>query len=337
MARIVRFAQNGGPEVLRLVDEVPAAPGAGEIRLKVEAIGLNRAEVMFRSGLYLEEPQFPSRLGYEAAGIVDAVGPDVAGFKIGDRVSTLPAFSIGRYGVYGDSAIVPAHAALACPDTLSFPQAASIWMQYVTAWGALVHHGRVGPSDIVVVTAAASSAGLAAIQVARDHGATVVATTRTPDKRERLLECGADHVVVTASERIADRIRAIGDGRGATLVFDAVGGPLMEDIMDATAPGGTIIEYGFLAGAPTPYPAFPAVAKGLTVRGYTLFEICNAPDLLERCLDYVRDGLAEHRLVPVIDRIFPLAQIVEAHRYMEASAQVGKIVVVPWPQGWHPC
>lgn len=179
------------------------------------------------------------------------------------------------------------------------------------------------------MTAAASSAGIAATQVARDHGATVIATTRTPDKRDRLLKEGAQHVVVTGNENLAERVNAITSGKGATLILDAVGGPLMDDLAAAAAPGGTIIEYGFLSGAPTPYPAFPAVAKGLNLRGYTLFEIARNTELLSDCLAYVRKGLEEGRLTPVIDRTFRLDEIVDAHRYMEASGQIGKIVVLP--------
>jgi NADPH2:quinone reductase len=344
VARVVRFSQTGGPEVLRLFEETPADPGPGEVRLKVEAIGLNRAEVMFRSGAYLEAPQFPSRLGYEAAGVIDAVGPGAEGsgaegsgaegsgaegLEIGDRVSTLPSFSMGKYGVYGDVAIVPARAALAYPANLSPEQAASIWMAYVTAWGALVHIGGVSAADAVLVTAAASSVGLAAIQVARDHGATVIATTRAADKRDRLLREGADHVVVGGGETLAESVLAITGGKGARLIFDPVGGPLMEELANAAAPGGTIIEYGFLSGAPAPYPAYPCVAKGLTLRGYVLFEIARNPGLLGECLAYVRKGLADGRLAPVIDRTFRLDEIVEAHRYMEASRQIGKIVALP--------
>ncbi len=119
MPKIVRFYQTGPADVLKLEEVPQSEPGEGEVRLKVEAIGLNRAEVMFRQGQYLETPLFPSRIGYEAAGIVDAVGPGVAGIKIGDRVSTIPSFSVGKYGVYGESAIVPAYSVAGYPDTLS--------------------------------------------------------------------------------------------------------------------------------------------------------------------------------------------------------------------------
>jgi NADPH:quinone reductase-like Zn-dependent oxidoreductase len=138
MARVVRFHRIGGPEVLQIDNIDVPAPGSGEVRINVKALGLNRAEAMFRSGTYLEQPRLPSRLGYEAAGIVDAVGPSVTAFKPGDAVSTIPAFKQGRYGVYGDVAIVPAAAVAKHPASLSWTEAAAIWMQYLTAYGALI-------------------------------------------------------------------------------------------------------------------------------------------------------------------------------------------------------
>ena len=156
MPRVIRFHETGNADVLRIEDLPLAEPGEGEVRLKVEAISLNRAELMFRQGQYLEDPVFPSRLGYEAAGIVDAVGPGNGDIRIGDRVSTIPAFSMGEYGVYGESAIVPVHAVAPYPNHLSPAEGASIWMQYLTAYGALIDIGQLKQSDTVVITAASS-------------------------------------------------------------------------------------------------------------------------------------------------------------------------------------
>src|SRR5579883_3058402 len=116
MPKIVRFEKTGSADVLQIFDEPPAQPGDGEVRIRVEAIGLNRAEVLFRQGLYLEKPEFPARIGYEAAGVVEALGSGVKGFKIGDKVSTIPSFQMSKYGVYGESAIVPAQALAHYPE-----------------------------------------------------------------------------------------------------------------------------------------------------------------------------------------------------------------------------
>jgi NADPH:quinone reductase len=194
MPRVVRFHQTGGPEVLQIETIDVPPPGAGEVRIAVKALGLNRAESMFRLGQYLEQPTFPARLGYEAAGTVEAVGPGVTGLKSGDAVSTVPAFSQNQYGVYGDVAIVPAAAVAKHPPSLSWTEAAAIWMQYLTAYGALIEMARLGAGDTVLIPAASSSVGIAAIQIASMVGATPIALTRKHDKRAALTKLGAAHV-----------------------------------------------------------------------------------------------------------------------------------------------
>ena len=323
----MRFHETGGAEVLKLDDLPLANPGKGEVRLKVEAIGLNRAEIMFRKGQYLETPQLPSRLGYEAAGVIDAVGSKVADLHIGDQVSSIPAFSMGQYGVYGESAIVPAFAVAKYPDKLSAVEGASIWMQYMTAFGALIHYGRIQKNDSVLITAASSSVGLAAIQIVKASGGTAIATTRGSVKKGFLLDAGADHVIITDEEDLVEKVMALTSRKGVRMVFDPVAGPLLEQLASVTAQGGIIFEYGALAPHPTPFPLFPALAKGLTVRGYTLFEIVKDPDILKQGKDYIYRGLESGTLKPIIDRTFPLAEIVEAHRYMASNQQTGKIVV----------
>lgn len=327
MPKIVRFHETGGADVLKIEDLPLTEPGEGEVRLKVEAIGLNRAEVMFRQGQYLETPKLPSRLGYEAAGIVDAVGVGVSDIQIGDRVSTIPSFSIGQYGVYGESAIVPAYAVARYPDTLSVIEGTAIWMQYLTAFGALVEYGHLKKEDSVLITAASSSVGLAAIQITKSAGALAIATTRGADKKQFLLDAGANHVIVTDEEDLAESVMTITSGHGANIIFDPVGGPLLESLADAAAPGAMIFEYGALSTAPTTFPLFSALAKGLTVRGYTIFEIVKDPGKLARGKQYIYDGLQTGALKPIIDSTFPLDAIADAHRYMESNQQKGKIVV----------
>lgn len=168
MPKIVRFHQLGGPENLKLEDLPQQQPGKGEVRLKVKASGLNRAESMFYHGQYLEAPKLPSRLGYEVAGVVDAVGEGVDKSWIGKPVSTVPGFSMVRYGTLGEEAVVPVECLGEYPANLTPTQAAAIWMQYLTAYGALVHIGGVKAGDFVSIPAASSSVGLAAIQIARD-------------------------------------------------------------------------------------------------------------------------------------------------------------------------
>lgn len=329
MPRIVRFYEFGEADVLKLEDQPLVEPGEGEVRFKVEAIGLNRAEVGFRAGRYLELPKtFPSTLGYEASGVIDAIGSGVADFQIGDRVSTVPAFSMLNYGMYGESAIAPASAVAHYPETLSPSEGTAIWMGYITAYGPLVEYGQVKADDFVLITAASSSVGYSAIQIAKAAGAVVIATTRSNIKKQMLLDKGADHVVVTNDEDLVSRVMEITQGHGIDLIFDAVAGSFLETLAAAAAPGATIYVYGALdENAATPFPLFIALQKGLKVQGYTLFEITTNAVKLERAKQYIYRGLESGKLVPILDRTFTLDQIVEAHRYMESNQQNGKITV----------
>lgn len=326
-AKIVRFDAIGGPEVLKLKEESVPEPGKGEVRLRVQAIGLNRAEVMFRSGQYLEAPVLPSKLGYEAAGVVEAVGPDVERSWLGKKVSTVPAFLMTDYGVYGEVAIVPLSAVALYPEKLTPEEGTSIWMQYLTAYGALIEFGRITKGDFVVITAASSSVGIAAIEIANVEGATSIATTRTSKKKGVLKEVGATHVIATEEEDFVARVNEITGGQGARIIFDPICGKGLERLAQAAAWHGTIFEYGALAPEPTPFPLFTALSKGLSVRGYTLRELSIDPKLMAKAEKYVFDHVEKGDFKPRIDRVFPLAQIAEAHRYMESNEQIGKIVV----------
>jgi NADPH:quinone reductase-like Zn-dependent oxidoreductase len=327
MARVVRFHQVGGPEVLQVEElEVPP-PVKGEVQIRIKALGLNRAEAMFRRGQYLEEPKLPARLGYEAAGTVAAVGPGVQGFKIGEAVSTIPSFSLNDYGLYGELANVPAHAVAHHPASLSWVEAAAVWMQYVTAYGALVDIGKLTKGDTLLIPAASSSVGLAAVQIANRVGAVPVALTRGKSKRQALLDAGATHVVVTDEQDLVKEVLGITGGKGANMVFDPVGGPTFAKLAQATARLGMLFLYGALSPEPTPLPLFDVLGKSLTVRGYVMMEITGVPERLERAKKFVNDGLAEGSFKPLVAKTFPLEQIVEAHRYLESNQQIGKIVV----------
>jgi NADPH:quinone reductase-like Zn-dependent oxidoreductase len=324
---IVCFHKTGGPEVLQL-DQVPLPePGPGEVRLRVKAIGLNRAEVMFRMGRYLVNPVVPSKLGYEASGTVEAIGPNVDPKWLGKTASTVPAFAADKYGVYGEVAIVPATALAEFPASLSYEEGTSIWMQYMTAYGALIPIGKLTRGDFVLITAASSSVGLAAIEIVKAEGAISIATTRTSAKKAELLALGADHVIVTDEEDLVARVHEITSGKGARIVFDPVAGKGLEALAAATSEHGIIVEYGALAAEPTTYPLFTALSKQLTIRGYTLFEVVSQPELFTTAKKYIFDHLVAGDFKPRIDKTFPLSEIVAAHRYMESNAQIGKIVV----------
>jgi len=328
MTRVVRIHEQGAPEVLRIEDLDVGAPAAGELRIRVEAIGLNRSEAAFRAGHYPVKPKLPCLMGYEAAGTIEALGADVGDLKVGDRVCVLPMYRLGEYGVYAESAIVPARCVLAAPPDLSAAEAASIWMQYLTAMAIIeITHATVG--DFVIVRAASSSVGLAAIQLANWAGATPIAATRKSDKRQALLDHGAKHVIATEESDLVAEVMKITHGKGARIVFDPVGGPYVDTLAQATAMDGTLFIYGGLSGQPTMHPHWPAAFKNLSIRGWVASTIWNNPERFARAKELVFRGLAEEHLKPVIAKTFRLDQIVEAHRYLESNQQMGKIVVLP--------
>ena len=327
MPKIVRFHEIGGPEVLRIEEETPRQPGKGEVRLKVQAVGLNRAESMFMRGQYLEQPKLPSGIGYEAAGVVEALGPDVDKSWAGIRVAIIPAFSMNDYAMLGEEALVPVGALGEYPANLSPVEGAAIWMQYLTAYGALIAIAHLGKGDFVVIPAASSSVGIAAIEIAKAEGATSIATTRKSHKKAELFSLGADHVIATEEEDLAARVKEITGGKGARVIFDPVAGPFLEKLAEAAAPAGIIVEYGALSMQPTPFPLFAALAKGLSIRGYIMTEITLNPGKLSVAKKYVYDRLADGRLHPKVAKVFPFSQTVEAYKYLESNAQVGKVVI----------
>lgn len=327
MARVVRFHEHGGPEVLKIEEVDLSAPGRGEVQIRVKALGLNRAEAMMRSGLYLETPSFPAGLGFEAAGTVEALGEDVDGLAPGDAVSVIPPLSMLQWPAYGELASFPSAHVVKHPASLSWEAAAAVWMQYVTAYGALIDIAAIRRGNFVVITAASSSVGLAAIQIANSVGATTIAVTRSSAKKQALLDAGAAHVIAAAEEDLEGRLKAIAGPAGVQVVFDPIGGPIFEPLTAAMARGGLLIEYGALSAEPTPFPLFKVLSKSLTLRGYVVHEITGDPARLEAAKAFVLDGLRSGALQPVIARTFPFEQIVEAHRFLESNEQFGKVVV----------
>ena len=210
MSRAIKFAKAGGPEVLEFIETQVPAPGPHEVRIKVNAIGINRGEAMWRNdkfvknnGAVCDPIRFPAGLGYEAAGIVDAVGKGVTGFAVGDAVSCIPTGLMNRYPTYGEVILFPDFAVVKHPESLSFTEAASIWMMmFITAYGALIADAQVTKGDFVIIPAASSSTGLAAMQITNYAGATPIALTRTSTKKEQLLKAGAVHVIATEEQDV---------------------------------------------------------------------------------------------------------------------------------------
>src|SRR6267142_5919285 len=250
MTRSVRIHEFGGPEVLRLENAVVEEPGAGEVRLRIHAIGLNRTELTLRAGRLPVKPTLPTPIGFEAAGVIDAMGPNVSGFSVGDPVALVPAYSASQYGLYGETSLAPARSLVAIPDSIGFVEAAATWVAFGTAWSGLVAVGGLVAGQSVLISAASSSVGLAAIQIATLLGARPIALTRTPAKAQALLAHGAIAVIATDEQDVISEVKRLTEGVGANLIFDPVGGAGFSPLAQSTASGGTLVLYGALDQRP---------------------------------------------------------------------------------------
>jgi NADPH:quinone reductase-like Zn-dependent oxidoreductase len=246
---------------------------------------------------------------------------------VGDTVSTIPAFSLNKYSTYGEVILAPDHAVAKHPESLSFVEAASIWMMFLTAYGALVFDAQVKPGDFVVIPAASSSVGLAAIQIANYAGATPIALTRTSEKKQRLHEAGAPHVIVAQEQDMLAEVMRITNGNGARVAFDPVGGPDFAKLIAALTSQGIAYIYGALSENDTAIPVLEVIRKMPVIKGYSIRLVTGDAECRKAAVDYVTEGLACRALKPVIDRIFKFDEMVEVHRYLENSGQFGKIVV----------
>jgi NADPH:quinone reductase-like Zn-dependent oxidoreductase len=327
MSRMIKFARPGGPEVLEFIEVEAPEPGPREVRIKVKAIGINRADSMWRNDKYVESPIFPAGLGYDAAGVVDAVGREVTDFIVGDVVSTIPAFSLNKYSAYGEVILAPDHAVVKHPESLSFVEAASIWMMFLTAYGALVFDAQVRAGDFVIIPAASSSVGLAAVQIVNYADATPIALTRTSEKKQRLHEAGAQHVIATQEQDLLAEVMRITNGNGARVAFEPVGGTDFPKLIAALTFPGIAYIYGALSEDDTTIPVLEMVRKMTVVKGYSVRMVTGDADRRKAAVEYVTKGLASGALKPVIDRTFKFDEMVEVHRYLENSGQFGKIVV----------
>ena len=328
MPKTVQFHELGTADVLKIEDLPVCEPEPGEVLIQVAAFGINRSEVQMRTGEYpLIDAQLPSGLGKEAVGFIKAVGADVNDFAVGDRVATLPCFDMSQYSVYAEQAIVPAYSLVRPPESLSETVATAVWQQYLTAYGPLVLYSNLCEGDVVLITAATSSVGTGAIQMAKMMGAKVIATTRSGEKVQALLDAGADHAVATSIENLVERVHDITNGEGAKVILDPISGPILEELVACARHRGTVFLYGKLDDRPTVFPLVDAMTKGVAVQGYTLWEIVNDEKAKEQAVSDINTWTGEGSLMPRIDRVFELDDIVEAHRYMESNQQVGKIVV----------
>jgi len=323
MPRVVVFDETGAPEVLHSVDEPLGEPGAGEVRVKLEAIGVNRLDQMQRAGLSPRPIRLPhARLGVEGTGTVDAVGVDVAGLAIGDAVILTAVPDMDTNGTYAEYVVVPAARLIARPSGIDAVPAAALWVAYATAYGALVEKAGMRPGDTVLITAASSGVGVAAIQVANQIGAVPVAVTRSSTKRDALLGAGAATVIASDRENTVETARAFTGGVGVDIILDSVMGPGLAELATAARFGASLITVGWLDPRPASFPMTP-----LTIYRYMSFEHVLDPVVVRRIAAFVGAGLASGVLSPVIDRVYSLDEVVAAHHHLEQGPQCGKVVL----------
>ncbi|MFC9471990.1 zinc-dependent alcohol dehydrogenase family protein [Nocardia sp. NPDC056952] len=324
MSRVVVFDETGTPEVLQIVDEPVGNPGPGEVRIGVEAIGINRLDQMIRAGMSPRPIRLPhARLGIEATGTIDALGSGVEGWATGDAVIVTAVPDMDTNGTYTEHLILPADRVVARPAGLDTTSAAALWVAYSTAYGALVEKAGMQPGDHVLITAASSGVGLAAIQIANQIGAIPLAVTRSAAKERTLLAAGAAAVIVTDRDDVVEATHRHTNGIGADIVLDSVMGPGLAELADAAKRfSGRLISVGWLDPRPAPYPASP-----ITMIRYMSFEHTLDPAAVHRITAFLTAGIRTGALRPIVDTVFTLDDIVAAHHYLEQGHHTGKVVV----------
>lgn len=330
MNKLVEFHQVGNPEVLSISNQTIPSPGPDELIIQVKACGLNRAELLYMQGYYLFQPEFPSKIGMEAAGLIHVTGSNIQDFQVGDEVCLTPNIKMNEYGFLGEYVVVPKEAVLIKPPNISFEEAASVWVAYLTAYGGLVIKGGLqkGQQQTVVISAASSSVGIAAIQMAKHFEATVIATTRTAAKKNYLLEQGADWVIVTQEEDVVQQIQTITNGKGFDLAFDAVGGNFFTQLIAAAASNARLILYGLLSLEEPPISIFPIAMKELQIHCFhAVFNLLQQPERLLEASQHIVRGLETSVYQPIIDKTFGLEEIELAYNYMISGQQKGKILI----------
>jgi len=340
--KAIRIHELGGPEVLHYEDAPDPVPGPGEVLVRVRAAALNRLDIWNRGGLPgRRQPQMPHILGSDGAGDVAAAGPGAPGELVGRRVLLNPGFGCGRcanclagretlcrdyrilgYEIPGTDAeyvALPAENVVPLPQNLDYVGGASIGLVFLTAWHMLATLGGVAPGQTVLVLGAGSGVGIAAIQIAKLHGARVLATARGPEKAARALELGADDVIDPTGRQIHLEVRHKTDRRGVDIVVEHVGQDTWPESLRSLAPGGRLVTCGATSGPFGETDIRYIFSRQLQVLGSYM----GSRSELLHCMEFFASG----RLRPVVDRVYPLREAAQAHRRLESREHFGKVVL----------
>jgi NADPH:quinone reductase-like Zn-dependent oxidoreductase len=339
--KAVRFHAHGGPDVLRYEDAPNPQPQAGQVLIHVAACALNHLDLWQRRGLDRVQLPMPHISGADVAGTIAALGEDVAGLAVGQRVMLQPGLSCGRcarclagqdflcasydvlgyqsHGGYAEQVVVPAANVIPIPDHIDFVSAAAFPLTFLTAWHMLHAGGHLTSADTVLVVAAGSGVGQAAVQIAKAARARVIATARGAEKCARALTLGADHVIDSSGEDVPKKVKALTDGRGVDIVIEHVGVATWQSSVRSLRTGGRLVTCGATTGYDATLDLRHLFARQLTFVGSYMGA---KSDLLAAA-----DGFFRGWFAPVIDTTFPLADAAAAHERLEAGSQFGKIVL----------
>lgn len=319
----IRILENGGADKLRADDISMPSPAAGEVRLRVEAAGLNFIDVYKRNGLYAVK--LPHTLGQEAAGVVTEVGPGVTGLAVGDRVA-----SAAVSGAYAAEAVVPAAQAVKIPEGVSAREAAAVMLQGMTAHYLACDTFPLQPGHAALVHAGAGGVGLILIQIARLRGARVLATAGTEEKAALAREAGAEAVCLYTKENFTDAAKAFTGGKGVDVVYDSIGKDTFEASLNSLRPRGMMVSYGNSSGPVPPVAPLLFSQKGsLFFTRPTLAHYTATPAELNARASELFGWMRSGKLKVRVGATYPLRDAAEAHRALEGRATTGKVLLLP--------
>ncbi|WP_394822906.1 NAD(P)H-quinone oxidoreductase [Pendulispora albinea] len=323
--RAIVIARFGGPEVLELRDVPTPEPSRGEVRVRIRATAINRADLLQRMGFYPPPADAPQDIpGLEFAGEVEALGPGVADVALGDRV-----FGLAGGGTYAEAIVVHARTLAKIPQGISFTAAAAIPEAFITAYDAMVSQGALASGEVVLVHAVGSGVGTAAVQIARAIGARAIGTSRTADKLERARAFGMVDGILAEGGKFASKVLDLTGARGADVVLDLVGGGYLAEDLACIAPGGRIAVVSMAGGATADIPLGPLMTRrarifGTVLRSRPLEEKIAAARVFAR---HIVPLVAQGAVAAVVDRVLPLDQAPAAHACVAQNDSFGKVVL----------
>jgi NADPH:quinone reductase len=314
----------GGPEKLGVEDVPSPTLRDGAVRIKVQAAGVNFADLLLVAGQYQEKPAFPFTPGAEAAGEVCEIGSGVKGLKPGDRVMALTGL-----GAFAEEAVVDAQRVLPIPSRMEFSTAAAFPVAYGTSHGALEWRAHLQPGEWLLVTGAAGGVGLTAVEIGKAMGARVIACAGSADKLAIAQQHGADHLIDYSKEDTRERVKAITGGHGADVIYDPVGGDAFDASLRSIAWGGRIIIIGFAAGRVSQIPANIVLVKNIDVIGFYWGSYqAHKPEMLRGSFTQLFRWFQEGKLRPHVSHSLPLSQASEALRLLQQRRSSGKVILV---------